>query len=331
MQLMIACASHSPLIYFPATESPALIEARAGMRAIQEQVSAFDPELVVIFGCDHYGGHQMHSMPAFCVGVEATALSDVGGTPGTLRVPKELAVAAVDALRSAGIDTAVSYNMTVDHGFSQALFELTGAVERYPVLPVFISCIQKPFVPFGRARAVGQALAHYLSGLNLDRVLILGTGGLSHNPSILFPTADDVSEEWRPYIINGHKQTAVPQQSWIDYQIEAHKEVAQLVAQVEEPLTILSIHEDWDQDVLQRLCEGTIADFDAWDPALIAEERGIGSLEILTWIAATQCYESMTNSRPSVVFHAGIREVAIGFGIIHGESKSLFSNPPSRL
>jgi hypothetical protein len=146
MQLFMVSASHSPLLDFPAKESPAVLNVRAALAATRARIEGFDPDLVVLFGVDHYGGQHMACMPSFCVGVEATALADVGGTPGRLDVPRDLAIQAVGAIRKAGVDTAVSYDMAVDHGFSQALSRLLGGVDRYPVLPIFVSCIQPPYV-----------------------------------------------------------------------------------------------------------------------------------------------------------------------------------------
>ena len=136
-RVMLVTASHSPIIEFPEVETDAYHRVVAALDEVRAEVTAFDPELVVVFGVDHYGGHHMRCMPAFCVGVEATALADVGGTPGQLVVPREIAVGAVDHLRRAGVDTAVSYAMDVDHGFTQALVRLTGGIDRYPVLPIF--------------------------------------------------------------------------------------------------------------------------------------------------------------------------------------------------
>ncbi len=156
--VMFATSSHSPIIEFPAKKTESYEEVLAGLDALRSEVQAYDPELVVIFGVDHYGGWQMDAMPPFCVGVEAVALADVGGTPGPLNVPRQIAVDAVDHLRADGIDVSVSYRMEVDHGFTQALVKITGGIDRYPVLPVFVSCIQPPFVPFVRMRLLGEAM-----------------------------------------------------------------------------------------------------------------------------------------------------------------------------
>jgi 2,3-dihydroxyphenylpropionate 1,2-dioxygenase len=316
MHLMMACASHTPLLYLATTESDALRSARADLAALRQQVEVFDPQLIVLFGCDHYGGQQMFSMPAFCIGVEAVALADVGGTAGKLNVPRATAIAAVEALRKDNVDAAVSYDMNIDHGFSQILVEVAGGIDRFPVLPVFVCCVQPPFVPFKRARALGAAMARYIASLGLERVLVLGTGGLSHNPSIFFPPLDAVAEEWRPYILNGPRQTEVPQQAWIDYEIAIHTQAAQMLAGMDVPLPSLSIHEDWDRQFLDLLCTGPLSDFDSWKPEDIAEKWGVGSLEVLTWVAAAQCLQTATGTTAHVTFHAGIREVGISFGVV---------------
>ena len=90
MQIMMVCASHSPLFYFPHKISESYQAVREAVSAARERIARFDPELVILFGGDHYGGHQMASMPAFCVGIEATALADVGGTPGRLRMKPQV-------------------------------------------------------------------------------------------------------------------------------------------------------------------------------------------------------------------------------------------------
>ncbi len=315
MDLKLVCASHSPLIYFPARETPDVEAMRAAMADTQARIRDFDPQLIVMFGCDHYGGHQMASMPAFCVGVEATALADVGGTPGALNVPRKLAVDCVNALREDDVDVAVSYAMEVDHGFSQALQELTGAIDAYPVLPLFISCLQPPFVPFKRARAFGAAMARFIAGLEVERVLILGTGGLSHDPEMLFPAIDDVSEEWRPYHLLGNRQTDVPQAKWLAYEVEAHHAAAGMLARGEIPVEALKISASWDRAFLDLLASGDLRIVDQWTPEEVIAGGGFGAMEVLSWVAATQSMADATGVRPSASFQRAIPEVGVGFGI----------------
>lgn len=315
MEFKLVCVSHSPLIYFPGRETSDINEMRVALSEVKSHVEAFDPQLIVMFGSDHYGGHQMASMPAFCVGVEATALADVGGTPGKLQVPRQIAVDCVKSLRNDNIDVAVSYAMEVDHGFSQALQEIAGGVASYPVLPIFVSCLQPPFVPFKRARALGSAVAGFLATLGLERILILGTGGLSHNPEQLFPAIDDVSDEWRPYHLLGKRQDEVSQQKWMTFEIDMHHMAAGMLARGEIPAEALKISDIWDRAFLDLLENGDISVVDDWTAEAVIEGGGFGAMEILTWIAATQAMESLTGKRPHTAFYRAIPEVGIGFGI----------------
>lgn len=313
--VMLATSSHSPIIEFPAKTTPSFENVLAHLEFVRAEVQAYDPDLVVIFGLDHYGGQHMRAMPAFCVGVEAMALADVGGTPGPLSVDRDAAVGAVNHLRNDGVDTAVSYAMEVDHGFTQALVRLTGAIDRYPVLPVFISCIQPPFVPFTRARALGESMGRYLRTLGHERVLIIGTGGLGHNPRSLFPPIDEVSEEWRPYHLYGRAQSEVPQQKWIDYEIEAHKVAAAFLADDSIPDAMFGLHDDWDRAFMADYCSGDMSRFDSWVPDTVVEEGGIGAMEVLSWIAAGAAMKSLTGESPQHRLQEVCRVIGIGFGI----------------
>ena len=315
MQFMLVCASHSPLYYSPGRVSENVSAVREAIAAERKRVEDFNPTLIILFGGDHYGGHQMASMPAFCVGVEATAIADVGGTPGELRVPREIAVQAVNALRQDNIDVGVSYAMDVDHGFSLPLENLAGELNRYPVLPIFVSCIQPPFVPFHRARALGEAVGRFAKTLKEERILIIGTGGLSHDPEFLFPSIDDVSDEWRPYILNGKRQTEVSQQSWIDYEIAEHHKASFMLIDDAVPIETYGIKEKWDKAFLDIFCSGDLAVFDDWSPSDVIKATGIGTMEILSWITAAAAMKSATGAAPREVFYAPCREIGVGFSI----------------
>jgi 2,3-dihydroxyphenylpropionate 1,2-dioxygenase len=312
---MLATSSHSPIIEFPAKTTDSYHAIVNELNAVRAEVNAYNPDLVVIFGVDHYGGQHMYSMPSFCVGVEATALNDVGGTPGALPVPKDVAVAAVNHLRTEGVDTAVSYGMDVDHGFTQALVKLTGGIDKYPVLPIFVSCIQPPFVPFARMRALGESMGRYIQSLNYERVLIIGTGGLGHDPRSLFPPIDEVKDEWRPYHLYGKAQSTVSQQEWIDYEIEAHKVAAQFLADDSIPAHVFGLHDDWDRNFMSLYCAGDMATFDTWDPNTVVNDGGIGAMEVLSWVAAGAAMKVATQQNPTHRLQMVCKEIGIGFGI----------------
>jgi 2,3-dihydroxyphenylpropionate 1,2-dioxygenase len=316
MKCMMVAASHSPLLDFPARESASVLNIYAGIDAARGRITAFDPELVVFFGVDHYGGQHMASMPSFCVGVEAEAIDDVGGTPGRLNVPRELAIEAVSAIRKLGVDTAASYAMEVDHGFSQALSRFTGGVATYPVLPIFMSCIQIPFSPYARGRALGEAVGRFVQSLKYERVLFMGTGGLAHDPSGIFPPIDVVSERWRPYILHGNAQTEVDRQAWIDWEIAVHKRGAVQMAGDDVHDYDVGIRPEWDETFLDTLCAGDLTVFDNWDPEQVMATAGIGAVETQTWVAAAQAMQTVTGAVPTRSLYAPSKEVGLGYGIV---------------
>lgn len=51
------------------------------------------------------------------------------------------------------------------------------------MLPVFINGVAAPLPGFQRTRLLGEAMGRFLNTLN-KRVLILGSGGLSHQPPV---------------------------------------------------------------------------------------------------------------------------------------------------
>lgn len=314
-QVLLVAASHSPIIEFPEKKDDAYQRVVAGLDATLETVQAFDPDLVVIFGVDHYGGHHMASMPAFCIGVEANALADVGGTPGMLNVPRPIALSAVDHCRTHGVDVAVSYAMDVDHGFTQALVKHTGGIDCYPVLPIFVSCIQPPFVPFARARALGEAIGTFLPTLDAQRIVLIGTGGLAHDPRVLFPPIDEVSDQWRPYHLHGRAQTEISQQTWIDYEIEAHKGAAAFLASDDIPDEVFGLDAEWDQAFLAQYCAGDMTVFDCWDPDDVVAAAGIGAMEVLAWIAAGAAMHTATGVAATQRLQQVCRVIGIGYGI----------------
>lgn len=183
MHAYLHCLSHTPLVGFVDPEQAVLDEVNGVIADARRRIAEFDPELVVLFAPDHYNGFFYDVMPPFCLGVGATAIGDFASAAGDLLVPTELAEACAHAVINSGIDLAVSYNMQVDHGFAQPLEFLLGGLDRVPVLPVFINGVAAPLPGFQRTRLLGEAMGRFLNTLN-KRVLILGSGGLSHQPPV---------------------------------------------------------------------------------------------------------------------------------------------------
>lgn len=88
MKTRLICASHSPLMYCYKKEPAQWRELQSAFKEQVEAIKKFDPELVIAFGSDHFNGFFLRLMPAFCVGLQAEAVGDIGGFPGVLNVEK---------------------------------------------------------------------------------------------------------------------------------------------------------------------------------------------------------------------------------------------------
>src|SRR5437764_13640208 len=117
--MLLACASHTPLLNFADPGGGVREEVRAALRGLGERITAFDPELVFQFSPDHYNAFFYDLMPPFCLGVQASGIGDWETHAGPLRVPQDIALGAHAAAAQAGIDLALSWRMEVDHGFTQ--------------------------------------------------------------------------------------------------------------------------------------------------------------------------------------------------------------------
>ena len=199
---MLGCTSHSPLILIRPQEPNYEKDIQELCDRFQAHVAAFDPEQIVIFGNNHFAGFHYSNMPAYSIGVRCTALGDLGGAEGALNVPREDAVGMVAAIRADGFDPAISYQMEVDHGMSQALMRLTGGLDRYPVIPIFISVFTPPLIQFRRSREFGEAVGRHVLASG-KRTLFMGSGGISHHPAFIFPPMDEASDEVLGYQMDG--------------------------------------------------------------------------------------------------------------------------------
>ena len=160
MPVKLICASHSPLMLtdIEPTDISAQEEFNSKLADAARELEAFAPERVVVCGPDHFNRFFYDMMPSFCIGLAAKSAEDWKLKPDPLRVPKELALGCVRALHAQDIDVALSYDMKVDHGITIPLHKLTGSLDRYEVLPVFVNCAADPRASFRRARILGDAI-----------------------------------------------------------------------------------------------------------------------------------------------------------------------------
>lgn len=312
---MLVCVSHSPIIIMrekPPAEEPAILDV---YQRASDEISAFDPELVVIFGTDHYAGFHLDLMPPYCIGFAAKTLGDVGGFAGELDVPRDVAVALVESLYQQGFDPAVSHDMRIDHGFSQPLHRLLGGVGARPVVPVFINVMSAPIPSFKRSRQLGGAAGLALRDSG-KRVLWIGSGGLSHHPARYYPSPDDAPEDVADWQRHGPASTRVSPEQWFERLHEMHVEGARMLADGRRTPREIHLNPEFDRQFMQLMERGDVSSVDAWDAGAIRRTAGMGSLELQAWVAAMQAYGATNETMPHLSYYAPTLEYGGGYGMV---------------
>jgi 2,3-dihydroxyphenylpropionate 1,2-dioxygenase len=298
--------SHSPLLNLPGPSAELLddiADALAGARAF---VRGFDPELVVIFAPDHYNGFFYKAMPPFCIGSAATGVGDYGTYSGALDVPEDIAAACAAAVLDAGVDVAFSASMDVDHGTTQPLQSLFGDATACPVIPVFINSVATPLGPMRRVRALGAAIGDHLRTLD-KRVLLLGSGGLSHDPPV--PTLATAAPAALDRIVHGAPMSPQQRQA----RQTAVMDAAHNFAIGESPLKPLN--PDWDNAFLELLDTNRLAEVDTWSNDWIEREAGHSAHEIRTWVAAFAAMATAGQYETGAKYYRPAPELIAGFAI----------------
>ena len=298
--------SHSPLLNLPGPAQELLDDVEAAISAAREFVTAFDPELVVTFSPDHYNGFFYRAMPPFCIGTAADGVGDYGTHRGPLDVPADLATDCARAVLDSDVDVAISAAMDVDHGTVQPLQKLFGDATATPVIPVFVNSVATPLGPMRRVRALGAAVGAHLAGLG-KRVLVIGSGGLSHDPPV--PTLASAPPAALDRIVRGVPMTTEQRQARQSAVIEAARDFASGRG------TLAPLNPDWDHAFLDLIDSGRLAEVDGWDNRWIAEQAGNSAHEVRTWVAAFAALAAQGNYETGNRYYRAAPELIAGFAI----------------
>lgn len=310
MTIHLECLSHTPLHGYHDPSPEILAEVQRAQSAARARVEAFGPELVVIFAPDHFNGFFYDVMPQFCIGISATAVGDFKSLAGQLPVPQETALALADAVLASEIDVAVSYRMQVDHGCAQALEVLTGALDRYPVVPVFINSVAPPMATCRRARLLGDAIGRAIIKLG-KRVLVVGSGGISHEPPV--PEIQGANAETAERLIAGRNPSSESRAARQARTIAA----AQAFTSGDSPLHPLN--PEWDRNFLETLASGDLQLIDEMTNDVITRDGGKSAHEIRTWIAAFGTLAALGPYHASIEYYRAINEWIAGFAVMQAE------------
>lgn len=161
-----------------------------GYPPAQDWLQAARPDVVVIIHNDHGLNFFLDKMPTFAVGTAAEyQTADEGwGIPALAPVPgnQDLAWHMVESLVADEFDITTCQEALIDHSVSLPLALLWpehNARGEWPVqvVPVCINTVQAPYPSAARCYRLGQAIRRAVESWESDaRVLIIGSGGLSH-------------------------------------------------------------------------------------------------------------------------------------------------------
>jgi 2,3-dihydroxyphenylpropionate 1,2-dioxygenase len=309
----VACVPHVPLLSIMEKQhSPDF------WRAYDDRVAEFDafaPDLVIVFGVDHYSNIHLNLAPTFMVGFAAEAINDNGGVPGKLDVPMDISIALSHRLMEVGFDIATSYAMKVDHGFSNVLgFFLHGHLDAVPVIPIHINMLSEPRPSLKRCRQLGEAVGQWAAGLG-KRIAFLGSGGLSHSPVSHFPQYHQApTEEIRRFLVHGGTPDGISEERW-------HADIKQrldgFAAKLLDGTGKEAIIPAWDEEFLRVLGGNDFSAFDHWTDKDIVAGGGSGAGEVRSWLAAVAAGKAAGGGKLVIDYYSDSARIGVGAGIVH--------------
>ena len=194
---------------------------------------------------------------------------------------------------------------------TQLVHRLTGRIDGIPLIPIFINCAAPPQPTFRRTRELGAAVGRFANSLG-KRVLIMASGGLSHDPPIaaLKGAPPEVAE----FLIAGRNPTP-------DARAARQERVrgAGKVFAAGSP-DFVPLDEEWDRIFLDRIVRQDLDSMDEYDDQDVTTIGGRGGHEIRAWVAAAAALAAAGPYQSRVDFYRAIPEWIAGFGMLRGVS-----------
>jgi 2,3-dihydroxyphenylpropionate 1,2-dioxygenase len=300
--------SHTPLLGLSPLDESIESEVRRALRSVRELVLAWEPDRLVLIGPDHYNGFFNELMPPFCLGTQATAVGDYGTPAGPMNVPAAEAESLAEWLMDHDIDIAVSRRMQVDHGFAQALQIIWGGLDTPPVLPLFMNSVAQPGIPrVRRCIQVGRAIGGWVDAMP-GRTLIIGSGGLSHEPPV--PTLSHPDPAVRERITVRNQPTPEEREAKTRRVMAAGKALA-----AGDP-AMKALAPEWDARWMNAIEWGVLDDLALLGDADITREAGLSAHESKTWVVARAAMPDGSALRSRLRYYRAIPEYIAGFGAL---------------
>ncbi|MCD6043243.1 MAG: protocatechuate 4,5-dioxygenase subunit beta [Burkholderiales bacterium] len=189
-----ATTSHVPAIGaaidLKKTDQPYWQRVFSGFDKSKDWIARAKPDVVIGIYNDHASAFSVELVPTFALGCAAAfPPADEGWGPRPVPVVKghpELAAHIAQSVILDEFDLTVVNKMEVDHGLTVPLNLLFGSPAEWPcpVIPLAVNVVLYPPPTGNRCFQFGRALRKAIRSYPEDlRVLVLGTGGMSHQIS----------------------------------------------------------------------------------------------------------------------------------------------------
>jgi protocatechuate 4,5-dioxygenase beta chain len=156
-----------------------------GFPPVHRWLEEMKPDVAVVFYNDHGLNFFLDKMPTFAVGAAAEYRNaDEGWGIPTLppfRGEVDLSWHIIEHLAKREFDITTCQEMLVDHAFALPLKLFWPRAIPVSTVPICINTVQFPLPSARRCHALGKAVGEAIASWDSDkRVVVLGTGGLSH-------------------------------------------------------------------------------------------------------------------------------------------------------
>ncbi len=189
-----ATSSHVPAIGaaidLGKTEEPYWKRVFSGFEKSKEWMAATKPDVVIGVYNDHASAFSVEIIPTFALGCAAEfPPADEGWGPRPVPVVKghpKLASHIAQSVILDEFDLTIVNKMEVDHGLTVPLNLMFGSPKEWPcpVIPLAVNVVMFPPPTAHRCFMLGRAIRKAVESYPEDlRVVILGTGGMSHQIS----------------------------------------------------------------------------------------------------------------------------------------------------
>ena len=170
-----------------------------GFPPVRAWLEGLRPDAYIVVYNDHMNRFFFDAYPTFALGAaEVYPQADEGWGKRDLpdlRGDPELSWHIARSLVEDEFDPTICQEMTVDHGVLSFMPMLTEMRAPVPIVPLAVNVIQHPLPTARRLYRLGDALRHAVESYPKDiRVVIMGTGGLSHQ--LHGPRFGFVNQDW---------------------------------------------------------------------------------------------------------------------------------------